>query len=463
MNKIKNFLIIQVDQLTDRALKAYGGKMPHENIDRMFSNGIKFDDCTCQFPLCQPSRASLWSGLYPHETKVLSNGKNFPVDDIKDDVPTLGSLFKDAGYKCVHFGKKHDAGALRGFECEEFAQLNVENISPYIYNQDTFHDAYTSEKANEFISSYDWKQPLLMVVDFVNPHNICAYVGDNKDKHFEGDVSKLPELPENFEFDDILNRSVAIQYICCSHNRQAQASKWLPNDYRAYLAAYHHYLDIVDKQIGTLLDTLKNSAGYEDTLIMFFSDHGDGMAARGSVTKQVAMYHETVNVPLFIGGKPFENMKGMTIEGLAENLDVVPTLLDFAGIAKPKTMGGISLKSAIESAKIDREYAVSEWHTEWGFTISPGRMIRTKDFRYTHFIEDGKEELYDLKKDPFEKKNVADNPEYEYALKYHRDLLKKHLENTNDNYFSLEAMADKRWRSHTPGYHNHEGIAAPQA
>ena len=463
MDKIRNFLVIQVDQLTDRALKAYGGEIVHKNIDKMFEDGIRFEDCTCQFPLCQPSRASLWSGLYPHETKVLSNGMNYPVDDISESVQTLGSLFTEAGYKCVHFGKKHDAGALRGFECESFDKIEVENNSPYIYNQDTFHDEFTSRKANAFLSSYDWKQPLLMVVDFVNPHNICAYVGDNKDKHFDGDPSNLPVLPENFEFDDIENRSVAIQYICCSHNRQAQASKWNENDYRAYLAAYHYYLDLVDKQIGELIEILKNTRGYEDTAIIFLSDHGDGMAARGSVTKQVAMYHETVNVPLLFYGKPFEESKGKTIHGLAENLDLVPTLLDFANIEKPDTMGGKSLKQAIDNGSIDREYAVSEWHTEWGFTISPGRMIRTRNFRYTHFIEDGKEELYDLVNDPFEKKNVADLLEYKDQLEYHRNLLQNHLKNTNDNYFSLEAKVDKRWRSHAPGYHNHEGIAAPQA
>lgn len=463
MKSIKNFLVIQVDQLTDRALKAYGGEIEHTNLDKMFEEGIQFNDCTCQFPLCQPSRASLWSGQYPHETKVLSNGRNFPVDDIPESTPTLGSLFSGAGYRCVHFGKKHDAGALRGFECEPFEQTEVKNNSPYIYNQDTFHDAYTSEKANAFLSSYDWEKPLLMVVDFVNPHNICAYVGDNKDKHFEGDVDSLPKLPENFDFDDIENRSKAIQYICCSHNRQAQAAKWNRNDYRAYLAAYHYYLDLVDKQIGSLLDVLKKSKGYEETAIIFISDHGDGMAARGSVTKQVAMYHETVNVPLLIGGKPFEEYRGKKISGLAENIDLVPTLLDLANIEKPDSMSGISLKSAIERGSVDREFAVSEWHTEWGFTISPGRMVRTKNFRYTHFVEDGKEELYDLVKDPYEKTNIADKDEYKKELEYQRELLKKHLEATGDDYFSLKAVVDKRWRSHAPGYHNHEGIAAPQA
>ena len=459
MNK-PNFIVIQVDQLTDRALKAYGGKYGNPSIDSIFADGVGFDSCTCQYPLCQPSRASLWSGIYPHETDILSNGRNWPVSDLPSSVPTLGSVFSENGYECVHFGKTHDAGALRGFRIEPESSIEIPDNPDYPYNQDTYRDVYTSEKANGFLSCYKWDKPLMMVVDFVNPHNICGYVGKKQNEKIE-DASDLPELPPNYAFDDIEQRSKSIQYICCSHNRQAQASGWSENEYRGYLAAYYHYLSLVDKQIGSLLEILRKSAGYDNTYVVFISDHGDGMAARGSVTKQVAMYHETVNVPFAFSG-PLVKNKNVMIKGLAENLDLFPTLCDLAGIAAPESCRGISLASSIADLKaLDRKYAVSEWFTEWGYTISPARMIATDKYRYIYYLEDKKEELYDLAEDPYEMRNAAGDERYSDVIDEMREYLASQISETGDGFYSQPVLAPIRWRSHKVGYHNHVGIAAP--
>ena len=460
MMKRPNFVIIQVDQLTDRALKAYGGKYDNPAIDSIFADGVGFDSCTCQYPLCQPSRASLWSGLYPHETNVLSNGRNWPVDDLAESAATLGSVFSDAGYECMHFGKTHDAGALRGFKIEPEGAIEIPDNPLYPYNQDTFRDVYTSEKANEFLSSYSWDKPLLMAVDFVNPHNICGYVGKKQNEVIKN-ADGLPELPPNYQFDDIENRSKSIQYICCSHNRQAQVATWKENEYRGYLAAYHHYLSLVDKQIGTLLDILRNSNGYDNTYVVFISDHGDGMAARGSVTKQVAMYHETVNVPFAFAG-PLVKNKGSMVKGLAENLDLFPTLCALAGIEAPASCRGISLASSVlDLEKPGREYASTQWFTEWGYTISPARMIATDNYRYIYYLEDKKEELYNLADDPYEMRNIADDAESSEILMKMRGYLSEQIETTGDSFYSQTVFAPLRWRSHRIGYHNHVGIAAP--
>ena len=112
-----DILLIQVDQLYSRALKAYGGYSVTPVIDDLCSRGVVFENCFCQFPLCQPSRASLWSGMYPHKTDVLSNGRKWKVQNFGTRYKTLGEIFREAGYKAVHFGKCHDAGTLRGFDC----------------------------------------------------------------------------------------------------------------------------------------------------------------------------------------------------------------------------------------------------------------------------------------------------------------------------------------------------------
>lgn len=454
-----NFLIIQVDQLTDRALKAYGGAYENKAIDSIFSDGVGFSSCTCQYPLCQPSRASLWSGLYPHETGVVSNGRRWPSPDVQD-ARTLGMVFSDAGYRTMHFGKTHDAGSLKGFTIEREDSIEIPSPEMFPYNQDTFRDEYTIARSIEFLSSYKWDQPLMMAVDFVNPHNICGFVGMMKDYDFP-ESDDLPPLPPNYRFDDIANRSRSIQYICCSHNRQAQVAEWTELQYRWYLAAYYHYLSIVDKHIGALLDTLRKTRGYESTYVVFLSDHGDGMAARGSVTKQVAMYHETVNVPFAISG-PLVRHKGAMVPGLAANIDLYPTLCDLAGIDFPSSLRGISLRSSIEDlSRPCREYAVSEWFTEWGYTISPARMITDGKHRYIYYLEDRKEELYDLEEDPYEIINAADREDKRGILEVFRKRLAQYIEQTSDGFYSEPVLAPARWRSHSIGYHCHRGIAAP--
>jgi choline-sulfatase len=112
----KNILVIVTDQLAWRALPVYGDRYARtQAIDRICDNAAVFDACYTPYPLCQPARASFWTGVYPHETDVLSNGLNWPVKPVPDSFPAIGDVFKAAGFHTVHFGKKHDAGALRGF------------------------------------------------------------------------------------------------------------------------------------------------------------------------------------------------------------------------------------------------------------------------------------------------------------------------------------------------------------
>lgn len=459
-----NILLIVTDQLTWRALPCYGNmyvKTP--GIDRIAENGVRFTNCYTPCPLCQPARAAFWSGRYPHETKVLSNGRKWPVDPVPEDFCTLGETFAKAGYKTVHFGKCHDAGALRGFECSPEQQIHVEDINPaFPYNFDTYEDRDTTEKTVEFLNTYSGERPFLMVCDLVNPHNICGWVGENQGEHQDIPTGKeLPPLPENFEFEDLENRPAAVRYICCSHNRQAQAALWTERNYQHYLAAYYHYLETADKEIGRVLDALESSSYADNTMIVFFADHGDSMAARGRVTKQVDFYEEVTRVPLLFGGKGITGSR--EIHETVSLLDLYPTLCGYAGIPVPKGLRGVDLSVGLRGGQVPkRDYVASQWHTEWGYTVSPGRMVCNGRFKYTYYIEDQGEELYDLKNDPYEKRNVAGEPPYGKALADMRRLFRQYLQDTGDDFLELKWHADTKWRSHKPGYHNHRGIAAPQ-
>lgn len=479
-----NIMLINCDQLAWRALPCYGNdyvKTP--NIDRIANQAVIFNEAYTPCPICAPARASFWTSRLPHETRVQSNGRKFPSPNIPDSMPTLGTVFSEAGYQTVHFGKKHDYGSLRGFWCnDDRGRIESEGCETWPAFLDSDSDRYTTEDCVHWLKERPVDHnPWLMVADMVNPHDICSWIGKNKGAHTDIPLPEdytLPELPDNFMFDDIANRPKAIQYLCCSHGRQAQTTEWTPENFRYYLAAYYNYVRKVDQEIGLILDVLESRGEFEDTIIVFLSDHGEGMASRRHVTKQVNFYEEVARVPfMFRGcGIPGREIKDVPVS----LLDLVPTLCDLAGVEPPQICRGISLKPHItgEGTPVERECVVGQWMTEWGFTVSPGRMIRTKGYKYTKYVEDGTkgpffrletgslddglgEELFDLKKDPWEKKNVAGDPAYAEVLKHHRELLKKQIAETEDGFINEKSWAGRRWRSHKLGYENHKGPAAP--
>lgn len=463
--KKNNILIIVADQLTWNALPAYGNtyvKTP--NIDRICENSVKFDSCYTPCPLCQPARAAFWSSKHCHDIDVRSNGRRWPVKPVGEEIPTLGETFYNAGYDTVHFGKTHDAGALHGFKVVTSEREFRENDSPGLpLNGDTYEDVTTRKNVVDYLENYDGNKPFLVVADLLNPHNICGWVGE-----FQGTkenpwlTENLPPLPENFCVEDMENRPKAVQYICCSHNRQAQASEWTDLKFRQYLYAYYYYITLLDQEVGKILDALEDSKAADNTMIVFLSDHGDSMGARRRVTKQVDFYEEVTRVPFVFSGPGVLGRKE-TVKGLTSLLDLFPTLCGLAGLPIPEGLRGMDLSHVISGDdNVIREYVASEWHTEWGYTVSPGRMIRTDRYKYIRYLENNECELYDLTVDPKEKKNLIGNPLYASVHEEMEAVLKKHIAETEDDFEQLEVMVDLKYRSHTPGYHIHRGLAAPQ-
>jgi choline-sulfatase len=254
-------------------------------------------------------------------------------------------------------------------------------------------------------------------------------------------------------------RPVPVQYICCSHNRQSQAAAWNEENYRHYLAAYYHYCRRLDDEVGHILDALEARSDAQDTLVVFVADHGDGMTSHRMVTKQVSLYEETTHVPFLVAGP---GIQPGACPALVSHLDLLPTLCDLAGLDAPGDLWGQSLAPLLQKpAGEAHPYVVSEWHTEWGFTVSPGRMVRTPRYKYTRYIEDGGEELFDMVADPGETRTLAHDPAYQAVLEEHRAILDQHLAETADPFLSYEWKADPRWRTHPVGYACHCGPAAP--
>ena len=389
-----NFLIIQCDHLTQRVVGAYGQTQGCTlPIDEVASRGVIFSNAYVGCPLSQPSRAALWSGMMPHQTNVRSNSSEPINPRIPENVPTLGSLFSENGYEAVHFGKTHDMGSLRG----------------------------------------------------------------HTDRPISG---TLPELPANFDVEDWNNIPKPVQYICCSHRRMTQASHWNEENYRHYIAAFQHYTKMVSKQVDSVLKALYSTPAGRNTIVVIMADHGDGMASHRMVTKHISFYDEMTNVPFIFAGPGIKQQKKPVDQLLTQpTLDLLPTLCDLAGISVPVEKQGISLAPTLkgEKQKKTHPYVVSEWHSEYEYVVTPGRMVRGPRYKYTHYLEGNGEELYDMKKDPGERKNLAKDPKYSKVLAEHRAMLDDYITRTKDDYRSLKVDADPRCRNHTPGYPNHEG------
>ena len=239
--------------------------------------------------------------------------------------------------------------------------------------------------------------------------------------------------------------------------------KWKEEDFQYYLLAYRYYLEKADRDMKRVYDAYV-SAGLlnDDTLIVFTSDHGDNITARRSVTKQVTLYEEVTRVPLVFSG-PGVKRKDCMVHQCASLLDIFPTLASYAGIDEPDGTDGIDLTPLFDGGKPEeREYVVSQWYTEWGYTISPGRMIRKGDIKYICYLEGCGEELYDLSRDPYEMTNLARDPSYSQVLDEMRNLFAKYISESCDPFYSLSVKADRRWRCHDIGYDKHTGPSAPE-
>jgi choline-sulfatase len=220
----------------------------------------------------------------------------------------------------------------------------------------------------------------------------------------------------------------------------------------------------VDDEIGKILDALERRADADETLVIFTADHGDGIASHRMVTKQVSMYEETTHIPLFVAGPDHLIDGDRDAAQLVSLLDLLPTLCDFGRIEPPEGLWGRSLRPWLEGiqAESPHPYVASEWHTEWAFTTSPGRMIRTPRYKYTRYLEHEGEELYDIANDRGETQTLIDEPDHADALQTHRQLLDAHVASTRDPFFDLWWHADERWRSHPTGYQHHHGPSAPE-
>jgi arylsulfatase A-like enzyme len=426
-----NILFVLTDQQSVHAMSCAGN--PHldtPHMDALAASGTRFESAYCAAPVCGPSRGSLMTGRLPHETGVLVNGMT-----PDPSIPTLGELFSRTGYRTGWSGRWHLPGNkdIHGFETLHDPHVRL--------GLGLEGDSRVTDAAVDFLRQKH-QRPFCLGVSLCNPHDICHWIMDQStpaDRKIRfpfasaPDAADLPPLPPNFAVDPQEPEFIST---CRQRTYYGQegtfTQEWDERLWRTYLNAYYRLTETADVQVGRLLDTLRQQGLEQDTLVLFTSDHGEGMAAHHWVVK-LMLYEESLRVP-FIMRWPGEIPAGaVDRHHLVSGLDVLPTLCDWGGVDfRPVT--GDSLRPLIENpGQKGRPFLVSELYPDTQDLSMQGRMLRGRRFKYVAFSCGQRPEmLFDLQTDPGEIRNLALEASWDDELRKHRALLRQWCTDKDD-------------------------------
>jgi len=435
-----NILLSRSDQQRRDPSGALGNpyvKTPH--LDRLCREGTAFTHAFCQSPICTPSRSSFLTGLYPSTVHGCRNGNDMWAEGAE----LLPKTLRDGGgYDCGLSGKLHLAGAHHRFEPrpeddgyrvfawshsprndwgpthayaqwvkakgQDLGQLEAAaEAVPAQYHQTTF----CTDVAVDFMRA-ERAGPWLMCVNMFDPHAPFDPPADYL-AHFDPAALPGPHFQES---------DLAAQAELTDIDFQTRSQR--PTECRAHelQAAYYAMIELIDDNVGRLLDTLEETGQRENTIVVFTSDHGEMLGDHGLVLKGCRFYEGLVRVPL-IWSWPGHVEEGMASSALVELTDIAPTLLDFAGVDPAHEMQGRSLAPLLTGAlpaDHHRDYVRAEYYSALNATTTGkgsgqgtyATMLRTVRYKLVnyHGFEHG--ELFDLETDPWEFKNLWHDPAF---------------------------------------------------
>jgi iduronate 2-sulfatase len=421
-----NVLMITADDLNND-LGCYGHRLVKSpNIDRLAARGVRFNRAYCQYPLCNPSRASLMTGLRPDTTRVFENQTHFR--SALPDVITISQLFQQNGYftarvgKIYHYGNPGQIGTdglddpkswnlvinPKGVDKDEESVLT--NHTPKrglgsslsFYSSPAPDDEHTDGKvAAETIRLIEQSEdsPFFIAAGFYRPH--CPYIAPKK--YF--DLYPIEKIAApRFSPTELANTPEAALWMNPPHfgvDEQAQ---------REAIQAYYASISFLDANVGKLLDALERLNLTENTIVVFLSDHGYLLGRHGQWMKST-LFEGSARAPLIIAVPGVT--KGKATMRTVELVDIYPTLADLCRLSdKPKNLAGRSLRLLLNNpiAKWDKP-AVTQVRRGSGENVFMGYSVRDERWRYTEW--DGGQkgvELYDELNDPRELRNLATDP-----------------------------------------------------
>jgi len=462
-----NLILFLPDQQRADTLACYGGLKVHApNLNKLASESVVFERAYVTHPVCTPSRSSLMTGTWPHTNGCTRN--SVPLDRRFHVFP---ELMEDRDYRAAYIGKWHlgeDGPAGRGFhewistddhgdytnfllsrgiapdkENGRFSELAISNL-PLELSRPKFLEKH----ACDFIEKHQ-RDPFILVVGFVEPHS--PYNGPLNDEHplNQVDLDVSATLPES--------EDIPLRYRLMREWQQAEAILdrdrlpyqlffgITPEEYRSIKQRYLGLVALVDQSIGAILGCLERFALTDHTIVVHTSDHGDSLGAHHLFGKET-MFEQAARVPLLI--RLPDQTRGKMISRPVSHIDFVPTLLDLLGQPRHSQCAGKSRLPLIREDTTAPENVFIEWapnrtKIKKGTSLARRRMMKraVEESTRTVVSPDGWKlclrdrdlnELYNLKDDPGETRNLYADRQYAAVIARLAGEIHRWQQSTND-------------------------------
>ena len=444
--KKPNILLIMIDQLRFDTLGFMGHKIvktPH--IDTLAGEGIIFNKAYSSCPSCIPARAALFTGLSQKNHKRIGY-----LDGVKWDYQTtLPEELAKQGYYTQCVGKMHVAplrnnlgfhnvelhdGYLHYYRRENTPSYENQKIAddyyyylknelgieadttdtgldcnswvarPWIYDEKYHPTNWVSTRSIDFLRRRDRDKPFFLMASYVRPHppfDAPAYYFDLYKNE------NIPNSPVGDWVDENIMKNSPKDFM----------SSIAPNDdelIRQAKIGYYACITHLDHQIGRLIQELKERQLYDDTLIIFTSDHGE-LLMDHNLFRKALPYEGSSHIPFIISGgyNALKCVKNSVCNSIIELRDILPTLIDYVGGDVPKNIDGKSLLPLIQdTTKNIREYL----HGEHSYGDKSNHFIVTKKDKYIWYYKTGEEQYFNIENDPMEEKNLINNKDYKERI-----------------------------------------------
>ena len=430
-----NIVFFFADDQTTSTLGCYGNEVVQTpNIDSLAKRGTRFAESFVSHPICWISRTTILTGLTGRSFSTPDNPEQATPEAVENLYP---DILRANGYRTGYYGKWH-AKMPKGFVKEDhFDEFEAIGRNPFYKKMpdNTFrHETeLIVDRGIEFIQNQPKGQPFALNLWF----NAChAEDGDRRpgighfpwpravDGMYEDVVIAPPRLdtPEIFESQpDFLQTTI---------NRERYFWRWNTDEkYQTNIRAYYRMVSGIDGAIGRFMEALEGVGLADNTIIVYSADNGFHMGNRGFAGKW-SHYEESIRVPLIIcDPRVPESEQGKVSDAIALNLDLPSTFLDWAGVEVPAVYQGHSLKPMVDGEK-PAGWRTESFHEHVAVRsrIPSYDCIRSGNFKYVRYFDYDHEFLHDLRKDPDELVNLADDPEYAPVLMEMRERTEKRVE-----------------------------------
>lgn len=410
------------------------------NMDRLAKEGAYFPNAFVTTALCSPSRASILTGLYAHKHEVINN-----THAVSDRLVFFSQYLQKTGYQTAlvgkwHIGQESDA-PQRGFDYwvsfmgqgSYLPEKNGLNVNGKKVKQTKYITDELTDYALDFLSKRKKEKPFALYLSHKGVHSEFIPADRHKGM-FSEHKFKVPASMDS--------GANPLQPMWVQNQRNSWHGVDFPYhsnlNIEEYYKAYAETLFGIDENLGRLMDYLEKNGLIKNTLIIYMGDNGFHFGEQGLIDKRTA-YEASMRVPMLVYAPGFIQ-PGTIIKEVVANIDIAPTILEAAGLKAPGYMDGKSIFPLLKGNKIKwRDALLYEYYWERNFPQTPTmHAIRGDRYKYIHYLGIwDTDELYDLKEDPFEMKNLIRSKDHQAIVEAMNKQLFTTLQNTNGMYIRI--------------------------